>query len=94
MRLGRDEVGDEVRRAVDGEPDGGGSTVPGEVDGDAVELVPERRELDRPLCAGQPRPVEEDDRRAPFLAGVRVSRRLVNRAGSVGRQFTSFRSTA
>jgi hypothetical protein len=94
VRLGRDDVRDALRGALDGEPDAGGRAVPRKVDGEAVELIPEGRDLDRPLGAGESGPVEEDDRRPLVLAAIPVARRLRGRPGSLRRQFTSFRSTA
>ena len=93
MRLGRDDVRDELRGALDGEPDAGGRAVTGEVEGDAMELIREGRDLDRPLSTRESRPVEEDDRRPLVLAAIPRSR-VRGAAGPLRRQFTSVRSTA
>jgi hypothetical protein len=65
--------------------------VAGEVEGEAMELVLERRRFDGPLRSGQARAVEEDDRRAAIISRGAAT---VTPAGRIDRQFTSFRSTA
>lgn len=93
MCVAIDRFGDEVGCAVDGERNGRGDPVAGEVEGEAMELVLERRRFDGPLRSGQARAVEEDDRRPAIISrGIAVA--SVTPAGRIDRQFTSFRSTA
>ena len=63
-RLALDQLPDPIGRRVERERDAGRRAVAGQVRGETQEVAGQLRDLARPLRAGQPRRVDEDDRGA------------------------------
>ena len=63
-RLALDQRADRLGRRVERERDAGRGAVAGQVGGETEEVAGQLRDLARPLRAGQPRRVDEDDRGA------------------------------